>query len=165
MTTEDFAVSFQFKNAKPHRPVLWSGDGTPVICCLEAVSPTGGAERRTAHHRWFRRAIRCCDTLGRERRAQPSLLANNAGTHAPSGAPHAAILGFGTVLPGAVTCGFHRVWRHRVQPLKAAPRSRRGRLPLASRRHACEAHPQAPHRPLLNISNDPFRLLRLQDAS
>ncbi len=32
-----------------------------------------------------------------------------------------------------------------VQPLKAAPRSGPGRLPKASRCHACEAQPQAPH--------------------
>jgi hypothetical protein len=34
-----------------------------------------------------------------------------------------------------------------VQPLKAAPRSGHGRLPKASRVRACEARPQAPHRP------------------
>src|SRR3954454_24331630 len=32
-----------------------------------------------------------------------------------------------------------------VQPLKAAPRSGHGRLPKASRVHACEARPRAPH--------------------
>src|SRR3954453_4731470 len=32
-----------------------------------------------------------------------------------------------------------------AQPLKAAPRSGRGRLPKAPRVHACEAWPRAPH--------------------
>jgi hypothetical protein len=43
-----------------------------------------------------------------------------------------------------------------VQPLKAAPRSEGGRLPAASRRCACEAHPRAPPSPL----RQPERLRR-----
>ena len=41
--------------------------------------------------------------------------------------------------------GFRLPSRVPVQPSKAAPRSRGGRLPEASRGCACEAHPQAPH--------------------
>src|SRR5215207_4769709 len=41
--------------------------------------------------------------------------------------------------------GFRRLSSAPVQPLKAAPRSRSGRLPGASRTDACEASAQAPH--------------------
>ena len=98
---------------------------------------TEGAERRQTHRQGIRTAA--------ERRAKPL----GAGgvrdrhrwrtmpkTHAPNGAPLAAILGLGTVLPGA---GHTRPRRlslllpHLVQPSKAAPPSWSGRRPLASR--------------------------------
>src|SRR6201990_729537 len=59
----------------------------------------------------------------------------------------------GPVLPGAgasklaIQAGFRPPFACPVQPLKAAPRSGHGRLPKASRVRACEARPQAPHRP------------------
>ena len=59
----------------------------------------------------------------------------------------------GPVLPGAgheqarIQAGFRPPFACPVQPLKAAPRSGHGRLPRASRVRACEARPQAPHRP------------------
>ena len=51
----------------------------------------------------------------------------------------------GGIPPTLIQAAFAAFPPHRVQPLKAVPRSGDGRLPEASRTNACEAFAQAPH--------------------
>ena len=51
----------------------------------------------------------------------------------------------GRLVPHLIRPAFARLRPHRVQPFKADPLSRAGRLPGASRRRGYEPRPQAPH--------------------
>jgi hypothetical protein len=124
------------RKAKRHRPVFCSGDG---CACLFLPRKPGGAERRPAHQQNSRHACEPACIAGLMR-SGVDIPARDA---APSGAPLRRFWASGPYFrarmersldyePLRPTClgGFRRPSPCRVQPLKAAPRSWSGRLPL-----------------------------------
>jgi len=133
-------------------PPSYRGSGAPSDAPIKSI--------RTA-------AVEACEACRHGRRAGRTLLRARTVTHAPNGAPLAAILGLGTVLPGA---GHARPRRlslllpHLVQPFKAAHLVGADGAPWPPGAWL-RATPQAPHQPTPLSGAGPLKLLRQQNAS
>ncbi len=128
-----------------HRPYSLAAPGTPSFI----LRPLEGAERRETRGAWRTHPGRLAkppDTPGEARR-----LRGDGG--APLGAPLRRFLSpgpcfrarTGGLSPSPIRAAFAALHPRRVQPLKAAPHSRGGRRPEASRCRGYEPQQQAPH--------------------
>jgi hypothetical protein len=135
------------KKAKRHRPVICQATGAPVFSLYAGVdspAPPANARGRSAERRGMqsRRSYACHTVQARLRRARSGRgiarpaarrVASRRSTRGDFG-PRDRTSGVRTGLLNPRSRGFRRVRPSHVQPLKAAPHSWRGRLPLASRR-------------------------------
>ena len=110
----------------------------------------------------------------KRRTSLPSCRAPLSGARAPLGAPSRLFcprdrnfrVRTGEVCPSLIRAAFAALRPRRVQPSKAVPLSRDGRLPEASRCRGYEPQQQAPRQPMSGLPDiGPLKLLHLRNVS
>ena len=162
-------LSPQERGRKPklRRPVFSDAGASSFLFPSSLIPRERSAVRRTIKS-IRTAAVEACEACRHGRRAGRTLLRARTVTHAPNGAPLAAILGLGTVLPGA---GHTRPRRlslllpHLVQPSKAAPPKLERTAPLGLPEHGCEPRRRRRTSRDGRTRAGPVKLLRQQNAS